>query len=101
MRNNAEKKTEKAEKGKEYAKRPSKFGFNISTMMSRVNSIAKNKTFNDWRRTGKLNISYTYLIQTWHFEITNKTTEIVHFCPWGMREAISKKMLSDNCKARY
>ena len=85
---------------KNVVKRGNKFGFNVSTMMDKVSSINNHKTFQNWRKVGKLTISYTYIIQMWKFDITNKSGEIWHFCPWGMRETISNKLKAVNCKAR-
>ena len=55
----------------------------------------------DWRRFDKQKISYTELIQIWSYSLSDKKAEIWHFCPWGMRETMTKKLKSDSCKAKY
>ena len=39
-------------------------------------------------------------MQIWNYSLSDKKAEIWHFCPWGMRETMTKKLKSDSCKAK-
>ena len=72
-------------------------GFNAETIPDRMKLMQKYPP----KRFDKQKISYTELMEIWSFSLSDKKAEIWHFCPWGMRETMTKKLKWDTFKARY
>ena len=82
-------------------KRSVRTRFNAETIPDRINLMQKYPPKGEWRRFDKQKISYTELMQIWNYSLSHKKAEIWYFCPWGMRETMTKKLKSDSCEARY
>ena len=82
-------------------KRRFRTGFNAETIPYRTRLMQKYPPNGDWRRFDKQKISYTKLMQIWSYSLSDTKAEIWHFCLWGMRETMTKKLKSDSCKAKY
>ena len=44
-------------------------------------------------------IPFTYIIQTWRFG--DKSCQVYHFLPWGMREDVANRMRKPQVKANF
>ena len=44
-------------------------------------------------------IPFTYIIQNWKFG--DKSCQVYHFSPWGMREAVANRMGKPQVKANF
>ena len=73
-------------------------GFDRQTMEDRIKNFKRYKPEGDWRRIDSKLISMTVLYQKWTHKASQKTAEVKHICPWGMRDYVTKLLLDDKNK---
>ena len=83
-----------------YLKHTTTNGFNSKNVNDSVKNNMSCQPKSQWRNyQNSCLIPLTYIIQNWKFG--DKSCQVYHFSPWGMREAIANRMGKPQVKANF
>ena len=85
---------------KKYSRHTTTIGFNSKNVNDRVKNYMSHQPKGQWRNyQNSCLIPFTYIIQNWKFG--DKSCQVYHFSPWGMREAVANRIGKPQVKANF
>ena len=85
---------------KKYPKHATTNGFNSKNVNDRVKNYMSRQPKRQWTNyQNSCLIPFTYIIENWKFG--DKSCQVYHFSPWGMREVVANRMGKPQMKANF